>query len=92
MSENPERGRLDAVSSYLLQHRHEPGECGVVFAAFKGHESPLRHRSTLASCVSGGHAIWWTVEAASPADALAQLPFYVAERTTATSVTEVEIP
>jgi hypothetical protein len=32
------------------------------------------------------------VEAASEADALAQLPFYVAERTTATSVSEVEIP
>jgi hypothetical protein len=77
---------------YLLQHRHEPDECGVVFASFKGHGSPLRHRSTLASCRSGGHAIWWTVEAASEQDALAQLPVYVAERTTATSVSEVEIP
>ncbi|HET7759950.1 MAG TPA: hypothetical protein VFK62_08500 [Gaiellaceae bacterium] len=77
---------------YLLQHRHEPDECGVVFASFKGHRSPLRHRSTLASCRSGGHAIWWTVEAASEQDALAQLPVYVAERTTATSVSEVQIP
>ena len=77
---------------YLLQHRHEPDECGVVFASFKGHRSPLRHRSTLASCRSGGHAIWWTVEAASEQDALALLPVYVAERTTATSVSEVEIP
>ena len=77
---------------YLLQHRHEPSECGVVFASFKGHESPLRHRPTLASCRSGGHAIWWTVEAASEAEALRQLPFYVAERTTATRVQEVEIP
>jgi hypothetical protein len=77
---------------YLLHHRHEPDECGVVFASFKGHGSPLRHRSTLASCRSGGHAIWWTVEAASEQDALAQLPVYVAERTTATSVSEVEIP
>jgi hypothetical protein len=77
---------------YLLQHRHEPHECGVVFASFKGHESPLRRRATLASCRSGGHAIWWTVEAASEADALRQLPFYVAERTTATRVQEVEIP
>jgi hypothetical protein len=77
---------------YLLQHRHEPDECGVVFASFKGHGSPLRHRSTLASCRSGGHAIWWTVEATSEQDALALLPVYVAERTTATSVSEVEIP
>jgi hypothetical protein len=78
--------------SYLLHHRHEPPECGVVFASFKGHESPLRHQSTLASCVSGGHAIWWTVEAASVEDALGLLPFYVAERTTATRVSEVQIP
>ncbi|HEY6835644.1 MAG TPA: hypothetical protein VI142_04155 [Gaiellaceae bacterium] len=77
---------------YLLQHRHEPDECGVVFASFKGHQSPLRHRPTLASCRSGGHAIWWTVEAATEQEALALLPLYVAERTTATTVSEVEIP
>ena len=77
---------------YVLHHRHEPHECGVVFASFKGYESPLRHQATLGSCRSGGHAIWWTVEAASEDDALALLPFYVAERTTATTVGEVEIP
>jgi hypothetical protein len=80
------------MSRYLLHHRHEPHECAVVFASFKGHESPLRRKPTLGSCRSGGHAIWWTVEAASEADALALLPFYVAERTTATDVGEVEIP
>jgi hypothetical protein len=63
-----------------------------VFASFQGHDSPLRRRATLASCRSGGHAIWWTVEAESEADALALLPYYVAERTTATRVSEVEIP
>jgi hypothetical protein len=77
---------------YLLHHRHEPEECGVVFAAFKGHESPLRRQATVASCRSGGHAIWWTVESASEAEALALLPFYVAESTTATRVGEVWIP
>jgi hypothetical protein len=77
---------------FLLQHHHEADECGVVFASFRGHHSPLRHRPTLASCRSGGHAIWWTVEAASEQDALELLPFYVAERTTATSVSEVQIP
>jgi hypothetical protein len=77
---------------YLLHHRHERAECGVVFASFKGHESPLRHQATLASCMSGDHAIWWTVEAASEEDALGLLPFYVAERTTATRVSEVRIP
>ena len=58
----------------------------------KGHDSPLRHRPTLASCRTGGHAIWWTVEAGSEQDALALLPFYVAERTTITRVSEVQIP
>ena len=80
------------MSCYLLHHRHEPDECGVVFAAFRGHQSPLRHRATLGSCRSGGHAIWWTVQADSENDALALLPFYVAERTTATRVSEVDIP
>jgi len=77
---------------FLICHRHEPHECGVVFASFRGHESPLRHRAALASCASGGHAIWWSVEAASEAAALALLPFYVAQRATATRVGEVEIP
>lgn len=80
------------MSQYLLQHRHEPHECGVAFAAFKGHESPLRRSATLASCPTGGHTIWWTVEATSERDALALLPVYVAERTTATRVSEVGIP
>ncbi len=50
---------------YVLHHRHEPHECGVVFASFKGHESTLRRKATLSSCRSGEHAIWWTVEAGS---------------------------
>ena len=77
---------------FLVHHRHEPHECGIAFAAFKGHDSPLRHRAALASCRSGGHAIWWAVEAASEDDARALLPFYVAQRTTVTRVSEVQIP
>jgi hypothetical protein len=80
------------MSRYLLHHRHTPDECGVVFASFKGPESPLRHQATLASCRSGGHAIWWTVAAGSEQDAIRLLPFYVAERTTITRVSEVQIP
>lgn len=80
------------MARYLLQHRHQPHECSVVFASFKGHPSPLRHRSTIASCRSGGHAIWWTVDAASEEEAVGLLPFYVAERTTVISVSEVQIP
>jgi hypothetical protein len=80
------------VSCYLLHHRHQPRECGVVFASFQGHESPLRHRAAVASCRSGGHEIWWTVEAASEDDAMRLLPAYVADRTTVARVSEVEIP
>ena len=77
---------------YLLDHRHTPDECAIVFASFKGHESPLRHHATLASCPSGGHEIWWTVDAESHEDALRLLPFYVPQRTTITQVSEVQIP
>jgi hypothetical protein len=77
---------------YLLEHRHTPQECGVVFASFKRHASPLRHRPTLGSCRSGGHAIWWTVDADTEAEALALLPRFVAERTSVTRVSELDIP
>jgi hypothetical protein len=77
---------------YLLHHRHDQPECGVVFASFKGHKSPLRHQTALASCITGGHDIWWAVDAASEADALGLLPSYVALRTSATRVTEIQIP
>ena len=77
---------------FLVHHRHAPRQCGIAFTAFKGHDSPLRHRAALASCPTGGHAIWWALEAASEDDALRQLPFYVAQRSTITQVTEVEIP
>jgi hypothetical protein len=80
------------MSRYLLQHRHAPDECGVVFASFRGHESPLRHQATLGSCRSGGHVIWWTVDADSEEDALCLLPRYVAQRTTISPVGEVRIP
>lgn len=63
-----------------------------MFAAFSGYDSPLRHRTALSSCQFGGHAIWWEVQAPSEADALALLPFYVAERTTITAIAPLEIP
>jgi hypothetical protein len=80
------------MAQFLLHHRHDSNECGAVFASFRGHRSPLRHQPTVGTCRSGGHAIWWTVEAATEQDALGLLPAYVAERTIVTSVTEVEIP
>jgi hypothetical protein len=77
---------------FLIHHRHEPHECDAVFATFRGHGSPLRHQATLSSCAFGGHAIWWSVDAADEPQALALLPNYVARRATATRVQEVEIP
>jgi len=80
------------MSRYLVHHRHEAGECGAVFASFRGHDSPLRHRPALASCEHGGHAIWWDVEADGEDEALALLPYFVAARSTATRVAALTIP
>jgi hypothetical protein len=80
------------MSRFLLQHQHQPTECGPAFASFQGSESPVRRRAAIASCRFGGHRIWWTVDAASEQEALAQLPRYVAERTQVTTVMDVIIP
>ena len=63
-----------------------------MFAAWRGFASPLRHQPALGSCLFDDHQIWWRVEADSAADALALLPFFVAERSVAVAVTEVQIP
>lgn len=86
------RREIDSMFRFLLQHQHEPHECGVVYASFRGHTSSLRRRTTVASCLAGGHEIWWIVEAATDRDALRLLPRYVAERTRASRVDEVSIP
>lgn len=77
---------------YLLHHEHAPHECGTVFASFNGYQSPLRHTPTTASCLFGGHAIWWEVTADSAEAALALLPYYVAQRTTVVPIARVDIP
>jgi hypothetical protein len=77
---------------YLLHHTHARHECGAVFASFNGHESPLRHMTTMASCLFGGHTIWWLVTADSADAAIGLLPFYVAQRTTVVPVAPVDIP
>jgi hypothetical protein len=80
------------VPTFLLSHRHHPAECAIAIAAWKAFPSPLRHSRPLGSCAGGGHGLWWRVEAADPAAALAQLPPYVAERTVAEEVRDVPIP
>jgi hypothetical protein len=77
---------------FLLEHAHSPLECGVVFASFKAFDSPLRHHLTVGACDFGTHRIWWDVEATTAAEALAQLPRYVAARTTAIRVREMQTP
>jgi hypothetical protein len=80
------------MARYVLHHRHRPEECGAAFAAFKGHASPLRRSPAVASCLTGDHAVWWTVDAPSARAALDLLPYYVAQRATVTEVREVRIP
>ena len=63
-----------------------------MFASFNAFDSPLRHRLTMASCDFGTHRIWWDVEATTAAAALAQLPRYVAERTTAIRIRDIRTP
>ncbi len=77
---------------YLLHHQHAAAECAAAFAAWSGYDSPLRHRPAASSCLAGGHAVWWRVEAESADGALGLLPRYVRTRTTVTGVRDVEIP
>ena len=77
---------------FLLLHQHAPAECAAAFAAWTGFDSPLRHRPAASTCLAGGHALWWRVEAANAAAALELLPRYLRTRTNVTSVRDVEIP
>jgi hypothetical protein len=81
-----------SVPRFVLSHAHRPEECAIAIAAWKGFGSPLRGSHPLGSCAAGGHRVWWTVEASDPACARAQLPSYVAARTTVDEVREVPIP
>jgi hypothetical protein len=77
---------------FMLEHAHSAHECGVVFASFKAFDSPLRRRRAVGSCDFGTHRIWWEAEAMTAEEALAQLPCYVARRTTAVRIGAVRTP
>jgi hypothetical protein len=77
---------------FVLCHRHEPGDCATAFAAWKGHDSLLRRSPVPASCLCGGHQLWWVVEAADEAAALELLPAWVAARTQAVPARLTDIP
>ncbi len=80
------------MATFVLCHRHAPGDCRIAFAAWRGFDSPLRRHFAPSTCLAGGHAVWWRVDAPDPATALALLPSYVAERTRPTEVRDVRIP
>lgn len=80
------------MPQFLLHHRHAADECGVAFASFRGHPSPLRRTTAACSCLAGGHEVWWFVDAATADEALDQLPHYVARRATAIPIRKVQIP
>jgi hypothetical protein len=80
------------MPTFLLCHQHDAATCRFAFAAWRGYASPLRRRPALASCLTGGHAVWWTVEVADREAALSLLPPYVASRTRVVAVREVVIP
>ena len=84
--------KLAGMPFYLLHHHHEPGECAAAFAAWTGFASPLRHRQAAATCLTGGHSVWWRVQAESATAALSLLPRYVARRTVPIEIRDVEIP
>jgi hypothetical protein len=92
MSRTPRACILEWMPRFILEHRHESGECGVVFASFSAFHSPLRHGVASGSCNFGTHRIWWEVQARSETEALSWLPRYVAERTRAIRVGDLRIP
>jgi hypothetical protein len=80
------------MRSYMLCHSHDNAECAVVFAAWRGFESPLRQALAISSCRQGGHRLWWRVDAPDADSALALLPSFVAERTEVVEVRDVRVP
>jgi hypothetical protein len=80
------------MQKFVLTHAHAPEECAIAVAAWKGFASPLRHGRPLGSCATGGHRLWWTVDADDQAAALSMLPHYVAQRTVAEPVQEQPLP
>jgi hypothetical protein len=80
------------MRTFVLHHRHEAHECDATFAAWAGFRSPLRHEPVRSTCLDGGHGLYWVVQATDRDGALALLPRYVAQRTSAIQVREVEIP
>ena len=80
------------MATFLLHHRHTASECASAFASWNGFKSPLRRSVAHSTCLVGGHAVWWVVDAADDDSALRLLPAFVARRASATEVRRVRIP
>ena len=81
------------MPTFLLSHQHPADECPYAFAAWRGFDSPLRHRLALSSCMQGGHSLWWVVDADTEQDgARAELPECVSLRSEVIRVRSVPIP
>jgi hypothetical protein len=80
------------MGSYVLCNTHLERECAAIFAAWRGFESPLRRHAPASACRWSDHRLWWEVEADSAAEALGQLPPFVADRTEAIRVIRAELP
>ncbi len=91
MSNRPDAATLEGMPQYLLSHKHHPSECGVVFACFKGHSSPLRHqrryrRASSAATRSGGSST------RRPLTTRSRFCLLCRPASTAVEVREVQIP
>ena len=80
------------MAFFLLHSRHDEAECPAAYAAWRGFDSPLRRSAPYATCLWGGHEVWWRTEAEDEAAALRQLPPFVAERSRAMRVTRAQLP
>jgi hypothetical protein len=80
------------MATFVLHHRHTAAECAAAFAAWNGFRSPLRRRPAHSTCLAGGHALWWIVDAVDRDSALRLLPAFVARRASAIEVRRVCIP
>jgi hypothetical protein len=80
------------MSTFLVHHRHTAAECAASFAAWSGFKSPLRRKPAHSTCLTGGHALYWVVEADDHSSALRLLPAFVARRSKATEVRPICIP
>jgi hypothetical protein len=66
------RGATD-MTTFLIVHRHAPGECREAHVAWRA-VAPWLPDAMPSACADGGHSIWWKVRAWSRRDALELLP------------------